>query len=65
LSFRSSQDAAPRRPAIDELDSGDLDDAVALLGIETGGLGVENDLAHALNRRCCESESAAPQHPTG
>ena len=31
---------------VDDLDGPDLDDAVALLGFETGGLGVEDDLPH-------------------
>ena len=35
-----------RAPPIDELDRPDLDDAVTLLGLEAGGFGVEDDLAH-------------------
>ena len=33
-------------PAINHLDAGDLDDAVAQLRIEAGGFGVEDDVAH-------------------
>ena len=33
---------------IDQLDATDFDDAMALLWLESGGLGVENDLSHTL-----------------
>ena len=32
--------------SVHDLDAADLDDAMALLGLETGGLRVEDDLAH-------------------
>ena len=38
---------APRGDAVQELDAADLDQAVAALGVEPGGLSVEDDLAHA------------------
>jgi hypothetical protein len=38
---------APRRNAVEELDAADLDDAVALEGVEPRGLGIEHDRAHA------------------
>jgi hypothetical protein len=38
--------ASPGRLAADEFDAADLDDAVAVPGIQAGGLGVEYDLAH-------------------
>jgi hypothetical protein len=34
-----------RQPAVEQFDSGNFDDAVAAGGIESGGLGVEDDLA--------------------
>jgi hypothetical protein len=34
------------RKAIDEFDAADLDQAIALEGIEPGGFGIEYDLAH-------------------
>ena len=40
---------APGRHVIDELDAADLDDAVAVGGIEPRRLSVENDLAHAVS----------------
>jgi hypothetical protein len=36
--------------AIDELDTADLDDPMAILRIETRGLGVEHDLSHVNTR---------------
>ena len=35
-----------RDAAADDLDAADLDDAVAFLGLETRGLGVQHDLSH-------------------
>ena len=40
-------EGAPGRELVDELDAADLDDAVARGRIGAGGLGVEDDLAHA------------------
>ena len=37
---------ASGQAAVDELDGGDLDDPVTHLGVEPGGLGVEQKLAH-------------------
>ena len=37
---------AAGRPAVDQFDDADLDDAMALPGIESGRLGVEDELAH-------------------
>ena len=34
------------REAVDELDAADLDQPIALKGIEPGGFGIEHDLAH-------------------
>ena len=36
------------RKAVDQFDAADLDQPIALIGIEPGGFGVEHDLAHAL-----------------
>ena len=36
----------PGRHVVDELDRAELDDAVAGVGVEPGGLGVEDDLTH-------------------
>ena len=33
-------------PPIHQLDAADFDDAMALFGLESGGFGVEDDLAH-------------------
>src|SRR6516225_7046326 len=41
-----AMEGATARPAVDELDAADLDDAVIELGLESRGLGVEYDLAH-------------------
>ncbi len=37
------------QPAVDELDAGDFDDAVAERRVEAGGFSVENDLSHVQN----------------
>ena len=34
---------------VDDLDTSDFDDSVSLLRLESGGLGIENDLSHALS----------------
>jgi hypothetical protein len=39
-------EGAAGRDVIDELDGGDLDEAIAFPRVEPGGLGIENDLAH-------------------
>jgi hypothetical protein len=36
---------SPARDAIDELETGDLDDAVAVRRIEARGFGIDDDLA--------------------
>ena len=41
-----AMEGATARPAVDELEAADLDDAVIELGLEPRGLGVEYDLAH-------------------
>ena len=48
---------AAGRQVIDQLDAGDLDEAVAGVGIEAGRFGIENDLArrHKPPGRLCES----------
>ena len=48
LPFRiqSEVHGAARRPTVDQLQRGDLDDAVALPRIEARGFGVDDDLAH-------------------
>ncbi len=40
-------EAVAGRKPVDQLDAADLDQPVALIGIEPGGFGVEHDLAHA------------------
>ena len=45
-------------PAVHQLDAADLDDAVARFGAEAGGLGVEEDLAHAQARVDCSGGAA-------
>ena len=47
------------RKAIDQLDAADLDQPIALDGIEAGGFGVEHDLAH-WNLASGASESFSP-----
>src|SRR5262249_35797165 len=37
------------RNAIEQLDAADLDQPMALVGVEPGGLGIEHDLAHQLS----------------
>ena len=37
---------APGRDVVEQLDAGDLDDAMAGCRIEPGGFGVDHDLAH-------------------
>jgi hypothetical protein len=37
---------APRGDAVQKLDAADLDQPVAAFGIEAGGFGIEDDLAH-------------------
>src|SRR5665213_4631070 len=44
------------RQVIEQLDAGDLDDAMAVGRIEAGGFGVEHDLAH--RRHSAASDSA-------
>ncbi len=34
------------REAVEQLDAADLDQPMALIGVEAGGLGIEDDLAH-------------------
>ena len=34
------------RHVVQQFDRADLDDPVALLGVETGGFGIQNDLTH-------------------
>src|SRR5690606_5551220 len=36
------------QPAVDDLDAGDFDDSVAQGRVETGGFGIQNDLAHSV-----------------
>lgn len=43
---------APRRQVIEQLDRADLDDAVALGGLEPGGFGVEDDFTHLGSAGC-------------
>jgi len=33
-------------PPVQQLDAADFDDAVARAGVQAGGFGIENDLAH-------------------
>ena len=46
LGIEVAVESAPGRTAIHELDAADLDDAVAQLGFEARGFGVEDDLSH-------------------
>ena len=56
------KDAAGRE-AVDQLDAAELDDAV-LAGIEAGGFGIEDDLAHRITpQRRCISEAAQANEP--
>ncbi len=48
LRIDEAVELAPRGDAVQELDAADLDQAVAAVGIEAGGLGVEHDLAHGI-----------------
>ena len=41
-----TMERAPGLASLHELDAADFDDAMALLGLESGGFGVEDDLAH-------------------
>jgi hypothetical protein len=43
---------ASRQAAVDHLDAGHFDDAVAEAGFEAGGFGIEEDLAHAAILPC-------------
>ena len=49
---------AGRKP-VHQLDTADLDQPVALVGVEAGGLGVEHDLAHAVVLRCLRTGAAS------
>jgi hypothetical protein len=39
-------EGAAGRAIVDQLDAADLDDAVAAIGFDAGGLGIEDDLTH-------------------
>ena len=47
LGVETEMDGAAGRAAVGDLERGELDDPVALLGVEPRGLGVDDDLAHA------------------
>ena len=50
---------------VHELDAADLDDAMTRGGIEAGGFGVKDDLAHAVSSRALDRGTAArPVGPT-
>jgi hypothetical protein len=57
LRVEIKMEMAPGGPAIDHFDCGDLDDSVAVLRIEPGRFGVENDLPHVL---CLDTSFAVP-----
>jgi preprotein translocase subunit SecB len=42
-----AMEAAAGGKTVEQLDAADLDDPMALIGVETCGFGIENDLAHA------------------
>jgi hypothetical protein len=46
LGIQVAVEGSARDSSIEELDAADLDDTVSERGLETGGLGVENDLSH-------------------
>jgi hypothetical protein len=46
LGIEIAVEGPARRPPVHELDAADFDDAVSLFGLEAGGFGVEDDLAH-------------------
>ena len=48
LGVEAKMDRPPGRAAIGDLERGDLDDPVPELGVEPGGLGVDDDLTHAV-----------------
>ena len=56
-------EGAPALAPVDELDAADFDDAVIQLGLESGGLGIQHDLAHGArvyrNDCCCNASIAA------
>ena len=39
---------SPRRDSIEQLDTAEFDQTVALAGIKTGRFGIENDFAHGV-----------------
>jgi hypothetical protein len=49
-------------PPVDQLEARDLDDPVTLLGVEAGGLGVEDDLTHSGIEDSAQ-RSASAKHP--
>ena len=56
LGIEVSVEVAAGFDAVEDLDAADLDHAVAALGIDAGGFGVEHDLAHG---------SCLPDSPPG
>ena len=46
LGIEVAMEAPARSAAIDQLDAADLDDAMPELGLESRGLGIQNDLSH-------------------
>src|SRR6185312_10782407 len=52
-----AMEGAPGRQMVEQLDAGDLDDAVSLRRLEPGGFRIKDDLAHAV--QCAARESTA------
>ena len=58
LGVEIALEALARRDVVDQLDRTDLDDPVALRGLQAGGLGVEHDLTHV--RPACPAPAPRP-----
>ena len=62
LGIQIAMEAAAGGAPIDDLEAADLDDAMAALGFEAGGFGVENDLAHARAQPMRSGNSTSAAH---
>src|SRR5688572_25485523 len=66
LGIQEAVELAPGRPALEELEAGELDDAVPLGGLEARGLGVEDDAPHRIDstpRLASASARSLPSWP--
>ena len=48
LRIQVSMELPPAGASVEQLHAADLDDAVATLGFQSGGLGIQNDLSHGV-----------------